>query len=119
MMHRFGSKVIVFERGEQILSREDAEIAEALANCLRREGVEIQLNAAIEQVRKFSDGQVGITFRTPKGKQEWTGSRLLVAMARAPITKDLDLPAAGVETNPKGFIKVNDRLETNVPESGQ
>jgi probable pyridine nucleotide-disulfide oxidoreductase len=114
MMHRFGSKVTVFERGGQILSREDAEVAEALANCLRREGVEVQLNAAVEQVRKFSDGQVGITFRTPKGKEEWTGSHLLVALGRAPVTKDLDLPAAGIETTAKGFIKVNDRLETNV-----
>ena len=55
-----------------------------------------------------------VTFRTPKGKQEWTGSHLLVALGRAPVTKDLDLPAAGVETTAKGFIKVNDRLETNV-----
>ncbi len=115
MMHRFGSKVIVFERGEQILSREDAEIAEALASCLRGEGVEIQLNSAVERVRKLADDQVGVTFRTPEGKREWTGSHLLVALGRAPVTKDLALPAAGVETTAKGFIKVNDRLETNVP----
>src|SRR5258708_3558192 len=114
MMHRFGSKVTVLERGGQILSREDAEIAETLANCLRGEGVEIQLNAAVEKARRFSDGQVGVTFQTPKGKQEWTGSHLLVALGRTPVTKDLDLPAAEVETNPRGFIKVNDRLETNV-----
>jgi len=114
MMHRFGSKVTVLERGGQILSREDAEVAETLANCLRGEGVEIQLNAAVEKVRRFSDGQVGATFQTPKGKQEWTGSHLLVALGRTPVTKDLDLPAAEVETNPRGFIKVNDRLETNV-----
>jgi pyruvate/2-oxoglutarate dehydrogenase complex dihydrolipoamide dehydrogenase (E3) component len=104
MMHRFGSKVTVLERGEQILSREDADVAEALANCLRGEGVEIQLNAAVEQVRKFSDGQVGITFRTPKGKQEWTGSHLLVALGRAPVTKDLDLPAAGIETTARRAV---------------
>jgi pyruvate/2-oxoglutarate dehydrogenase complex dihydrolipoamide dehydrogenase (E3) component len=115
MMHRFGSKVIVFERGDQILSREDAEVAEALANCLRREGIEIQLNAAVEEIRKSSEGQVGITFRTPNGKQERTGSHLLVALGRTPVTKDLNLPAAGVETTAKGFIKVNDRLETKVP----
>ncbi len=114
MMHRFGSKVTVLERGGQILSREDAEIAETLANCLRGEGVEIQLNAAVEKARRFSDGQVGVTFQTPKGKQEWTGSHLLVALGRTPVTKDLDLPAAEVETNPRGFIKVNDRLETGI-----
>jgi probable pyridine nucleotide-disulfide oxidoreductase len=79
-----------------------------------RRGVEIQLNAAVEQIRKLSDGQFGITFRTPEGKQESTESHLLVAMGRAPVTKDLDLPAAGTETTAKGFIKVNDRLETNV-----
>jgi pyruvate/2-oxoglutarate dehydrogenase complex dihydrolipoamide dehydrogenase (E3) component len=114
MMHRFGSKVTVLERGGQVLSREDTEVAETLANYLRGEGVEIQLNAAIEKIRKFSDGQVGVTFQTPERKQDWTGSHLLVALGRAPVTKDLDLPAAGVETTPRGFIKVNDRLETNV-----
>jgi probable pyridine nucleotide-disulfide oxidoreductase len=114
MMHRFGSRVTVLERGDHILSHEDADVAEALANCLRREGIEIRLNAAVEQVHKLTDGQVNVTFRTPKGKEEWTGSHLLVALGRSPITKDLDLAAAGVETTAKGFIKVNDRLETSV-----
>jgi pyruvate/2-oxoglutarate dehydrogenase complex dihydrolipoamide dehydrogenase (E3) component len=115
MMHRFGSKVTVLERGAQILGHEDAEIVEALVACLRREGVEFQLNATVEQVRQISDAQVGVTFRTPKEKQEWTGSHVLVAMGRVPVTKDLGLATAGVETTAKGYIKVNDRLETNVP----
>jgi pyruvate/2-oxoglutarate dehydrogenase complex dihydrolipoamide dehydrogenase (E3) component len=114
MMHRFGSKVTVLDRGPQILSHEDVDVAAALVNCLQREGIEFQLNAVVEQVRKFSDGAVGVTFQTPKGKQEWAGSHLLAALGRAPITKDLDLPAAGIETTDKGFVKVNDRLETNV-----
>ena len=114
MMHRFGSEVTVFERSGQILRHEDAEIVETLADCLQREGVKIELNAAVEQARKSFDDQVKVTVRTPKGKQEWTGSHLLVALGRAPVTGDLDLPAAGVETDGKGFIKVNDRLETNV-----
>jgi pyruvate/2-oxoglutarate dehydrogenase complex dihydrolipoamide dehydrogenase (E3) component len=114
MMHRFGSKVTVLERGAQIRGHEDAEVVEALVTCLRREGIEFQLNAAVEQVRQISDAQVGVTFRTPKEKQEWTGSHVLVAMGRVPVTKDLGLAAAGVETTAKGYIKVNDRLETNV-----
>jgi pyruvate/2-oxoglutarate dehydrogenase complex dihydrolipoamide dehydrogenase (E3) component len=65
-------------------------------------------------VNQSSDGQVSVTFQTPKGKQEWMGSDLLVALGRVPVTKDLDLAAAGVEMTAKGFIKVNDRLETNV-----
>lgn len=64
MMRRFGSKVTVLERGAQILSHEDAEVVEALANCLRREGIEFELNAAVEQVCKSSDGQVRVTFRS-------------------------------------------------------
>jgi probable pyridine nucleotide-disulfide oxidoreductase len=114
MMHRFGSKVTVLERGAQILSHEDAEVAEALVNCLQREGIEFQFNAAVEQVRNASASKVGVTFRTSQGKEEWVGSHVLVALGRAPVTKDLDLAAAGVETTTKGFIKVNDRLETNV-----
>ena len=114
MMHRFGSEVTVLDRGAQILSHEDAEVAQALANCLQREGIEFQYNAAVEQVCKGSAGEVSVVFRTPNGREEWTGSHLLVALGRAPVTKDLDLPAAGVETTTNGFIKVNDRLETNV-----
>jgi pyruvate/2-oxoglutarate dehydrogenase complex dihydrolipoamide dehydrogenase (E3) component len=114
MMQRFGSMVTIVERGGQILSQEDPDVAEALANCLRREGIEIHLNAAVEQVYQSPEGQVSVLCRTPKGQQEWTGSHLLVALGRAPITKDLDLPAVRVETTPNGYIKVNDRLETNV-----
>ena len=115
MMHRFGSKVTVLERGSQILSHEDVEVAGALANCLQGEGVEIQLSAAVEQINELSDGQIRVRFRTPNGEREWKGSHLLVALGRSPVTKDMDLAAAGVETTAKGFIKVNDRLETNVP----
>jgi probable pyridine nucleotide-disulfide oxidoreductase len=114
MMLRFGSKVTVLDRGAQILNREDLEVAEVLANCLQKEGIEFQLNASVEQIRQSSEGGVSVSFRTPTGKGEWTGSHLLVALGRAPATKNLDLPAAGVETTSKGFIKVNDRLETNV-----
>jgi pyruvate/2-oxoglutarate dehydrogenase complex dihydrolipoamide dehydrogenase (E3) component len=85
-----------------------------LANCLQREGIEFRFNAAVEQVCKGSAGEVSVVFRTPNGREEWIGSHLLVALGRAPVTKDLDLPAAGVETTTNGFIKVNDRLETNV-----
>jgi probable pyridine nucleotide-disulfide oxidoreductase len=115
LMQRFGSKVTILERGAQILSHEDVEVAEALAKCLQREGIELQLNSDIEQIYKSSGGQVGVSFRTPDGREEWIGSHLLIALGRAPVTKELNLPAAGVETNTNGFIKVNDRLETNIP----
>ncbi len=115
MMRRFGSEVTVLERGEQILGREDGDVADALADVLRGKGIEIRLQAAVQRVWKGADGQVGAVYQTPKGKQEWTGSHLLVALGRTPVTEALDLPTAGVETDAKGFIQVNDRLETNVP----
>jgi probable pyridine nucleotide-disulfide oxidoreductase len=115
MMQRFGSTVTVFERGGQILSHEDPEVAETLTNCLRREGIEVQLNAKVEEVYKLPDGQVGVRAETPLGKEEWTGSHLLASLGRVPITKELDLTRAEVETTTHGYIKVNERLETNVP----
>ena len=105
MMHRFGSKVTVLERGAQILSREDPEVAGVLANCLRQEGIEIQLHAAVEQVYKSSDFQVGVTFRTPKGKREWTGSHLLVAMGRAPVTATWTYPLREWKQLPKALLR--------------
>ena len=69
MMHRFGSKVTVLERGAQILSHEDAEVAEALANCLQREGIEFQLNAAVEQVCKVLTVKWVSPFARPKEKR--------------------------------------------------
>ncbi|HEY0792478.1 MAG TPA: mercuric reductase [Chthoniobacterales bacterium] len=114
MMHRFGSQVTLLERGRQLVGQEDSDMAEALASILTNEGIEIRLDAAVEQIRNVTDDVVKVAFRTPKGPQEWTGSHVLVALGRAPVTNALNLPAAGVETTAKGFIKVNDRLETNV-----
>ncbi|MBV9998873.1 MAG: mercuric reductase [Verrucomicrobia bacterium] len=115
MMQRFGSRVTVLERGGQILSHEDADIAELLANHLQSEGVEFHRQSAVKEVRPLPDGQAAVAYEMPEGRREWIGTHLLVALGRAPVTKDLELAAAGVETTAKGFIKVNDRLETNVP----
>ena len=92
MFRRFGSRVTIVHRGSQLLTREDPDVAEEVAKILREDGLEIQLNSNA----------------TP------TGSHLLIATGRAPNTASLNLPAAGIETNPKGFIAVDERLETNV-----
>jgi pyruvate/2-oxoglutarate dehydrogenase complex dihydrolipoamide dehydrogenase (E3) component len=114
MMHRFGSKVTVLERGEQILSREDAEVAGALANCLRGEGVEIQLNAAIEQVRKFSDGQVGITFPDARRKTGIDGIPPVGRHGACSRYQGPELTRCGRRNDRQGFYQSQHRLETNV-----
>jgi pyruvate/2-oxoglutarate dehydrogenase complex dihydrolipoamide dehydrogenase (E3) component len=115
MFRRFGSEVTVVERGEQLLGREDADVAEAVAEILRQDGVEVLLETQAERAEQTEDGRIRLTIRTPEGERTLEGSHLLAAAGRPPNTDRLNLEAAGVETDRRGFIKVNERLETNVP----
>jgi pyruvate/2-oxoglutarate dehydrogenase complex dihydrolipoamide dehydrogenase (E3) component len=116
MFRRFGSRVTMIERGDRLMSREDAEVSDALAEILRGEGIEILLGHEAERVRRAGDGIE--VFSRAKGASEATktiGSHLLVAVGRTPNTEGLGLETAGVVTDEKGYVTVNDRLETNVP----
>jgi pyruvate/2-oxoglutarate dehydrogenase complex dihydrolipoamide dehydrogenase (E3) component len=115
MFRRFGSEVTVVQRGRQLLSREDADVAEAVAEILREDGIEVLLETRAERAEQTEDGTIRLTIRTPEGESTLEGSHLLVAAGRPPNTDQLNLEAAGVETDKRGFIKVNERLETNVP----
>jgi pyruvate/2-oxoglutarate dehydrogenase complex dihydrolipoamide dehydrogenase (E3) component len=113
MFRRFGSEVTVLQGGPQILPKEDEDIATALQSALEAEGIKIQLKA---KVVKANESWGEITLSLGDGKQSVTGSHLLVAAGRTPQTRDLDLGKAGVETDKKGYIVVNDRLETTAPD---
>ena len=113
MFRRFGSEVTVVQRGGQLVPREDADVGEAVAEILRGEGLEVLLQADALAVESTTDG-LRLTVRTPEGERELEGSHLLVAAGRPPNTDTLGLPAAGIETDKRGFVKVNERLETNV-----
>jgi pyruvate/2-oxoglutarate dehydrogenase complex dihydrolipoamide dehydrogenase (E3) component len=115
MFRRFGSKVTIVQRSSQLLSREDADVAEAVANILREDGVEVLLETNALRADQGSDGSPQLTVRTPAGESILNGSHLLVAAGRVPNTERLNLPAAGVRADKGGFIQVNERLETNVP----
>jgi len=115
MFRRFGSEVTVVQRGKQLMSREDADVAEAIAEIMRQDGVEVLLEAQPQRVEQSDDGKVRLTVSTPNGERVLEGSHLLVAAGRPPNTDTLDLEAAGVETDKRGFVKTNERLETNVP----
>ncbi len=114
MFRRFGSRVTVIHQSEQILPREDPEVAAELQKALEAEGVAFALNARTTRVEK-SSGQIVLSGEGPGGRVTFSGSHLLVATGRIPNSDGLGLDKAGVQTDSKGFVKVNARLETNVP----
>jgi pyruvate/2-oxoglutarate dehydrogenase complex dihydrolipoamide dehydrogenase (E3) component len=114
MFRRFGSRVTVIHNQAQIVPREDPEVAAELQKILEGEGIIFQLSALTTRVEQKS-GSVEVTLITPSGPVEVSGTHLLCAVGRGPNTADLGLEKAGVETDKRGFICVNDRLETNVP----
>jgi pyruvate/2-oxoglutarate dehydrogenase complex dihydrolipoamide dehydrogenase (E3) component len=114
MFRRFGSRVTVVQRGSRLLGREDEDIAEAIAGVLREDGISVLLDT--EAVSAEPDGGgVRLNVRGSGGEESVVGSHLLVAVGRAPNTDRLDLDKAGVEADKRGFIRVDERLATNVP----
>lgn len=112
---RFGAAVTVLQRGPQIAAREDPDVAEVLMQQFAEEGIDVVLNAHTLQVEGRSGAQVRLRVRTSAGEQTIEGSDLLVAAGRVPNTKDIGLDAAGVQLDERGYIKVNERLETTAP----
>jgi pyruvate/2-oxoglutarate dehydrogenase complex dihydrolipoamide dehydrogenase (E3) component len=106
--------VTIVHRDEQILPHEDADVAAALQAALEAEGVRFILGATTKRVEK-RDGGVAIQLESRGSAETLSGSHLLVATGRRPNTDDLGLPEAGVETDERGFVRVNNRLETSVP----
>ncbi len=113
MFRRFGSRVTVVQRGPQLLGREDQDVAEAVASIMKEDGIEILLEADAVRAAPSSAG-VSLSVRWEGKEQTIDGSHLLLAAGRVPNSDALNLPTAGIETDRAGFIKVNDRLETNV-----
>ncbi len=115
MFRRFGSRVTVLQRGKQLLPREDADVTEELTKILREDGLDIIVEADTKQVDLDGDSKIKLTVMTPDGEQSIVGSHVLVSAGRIPNTDALNLPAAGIESDGRGYVKVNEHLETNVP----
>ena len=113
LFRRLGSSVTIVQSSRQLLSGEDADIAEQVAAILKQDGVTILLNAKAERAKK-AGAQIKLTVRTGKTLRTIAGSHLLVATGRVPNTDSLNVGAAGIATDDGGFIKVNGKLETNV-----
>jgi pyruvate/2-oxoglutarate dehydrogenase complex dihydrolipoamide dehydrogenase (E3) component len=112
---RFGSRVTVGETGSQLMSREDADVADEVRRILRDEGIEILTGAEPLKVDGRSGQGVRVTLRTSSGEQVIEGSDLLVAVGRTPNTAGIGLEEAGVALDARGYIRVNERLETTAP----
>jgi len=118
-LRRFGSKVTIVDRNGRLMSKEDPDICEALRSLLADEGVDILLNARIKTVSGKSGDSVTVVVEQ-NGEQNGNetvlrGSHVLVATGRNPNTEGLGLELTGVELTDRGYIKVNERLETTAP----
>ncbi|WP_117192197.1 FAD-containing oxidoreductase [Rhizobium terrae] len=111
MYRRFGAEVTVVEKGPRLVSREDEDISDAIRSILEAEGVTVITGADDIRFRKHEDG---VAVHVGAGKSEVIGSDLLLAVGRRPNTDDLGLDKAGVETDARGYIKVDDHLATSV-----
>lgn len=112
---RFGSRVTVVEYGPQLLGHEDPDVAEAIRAIFEGEGIDVILGAETRAVEGRSGDRVHCHVRTAAGERVLEGSDALVAAGRTPNTKGIGLDRAGVELDARGYIRVNDRLETSAP----
>ena len=111
---RFGSAVTVVELAPHLIAREDQDVSQAVADFLREEGIDIRVNSKVVGV----EGQVGdisVTVEMAGNRSKVAGSHLLLAIGRRPNTDDLGLDKAGIATDSRGYIQVDDQLRTNVP----
>jgi len=114
MYRRFGSRVTVIEMNDRLIPREDPDISAAVKRILAAEGIKFRLSAKCLAVAKRSD-QIAVAVDCASGAPEILASHLLLAVGRIPNTGDLGLDKAGVATDARGFITVDDELRTNVP----
>lgn len=114
MYRRFGSKVTVVEMAPRLIGREDEEVSTEIKSILETAGIDVRLNAACIGLEKRGD-QVAVTASCEPGPEAIVGSHVLLAVGRKPNTDDLGLDKAGLETDSRGNVVVDDQLQTNVP----
>lgn len=113
---RFGSEVTIVEGGPQVMGREDADAAREIRRILADEGIEIHVGAQLLKVSGQSGNKVSLALRDSDGERKIQGSHILVAAGRVPNTAGAGLDKAGVQLDERGFVKVNERLETSAPD---
>jgi pyruvate/2-oxoglutarate dehydrogenase complex dihydrolipoamide dehydrogenase (E3) component len=114
MFRRFGSEVTIGDPAPQLLGKEDRDISDALLAILRQDGIEVLLRTKAVLAERLANGTLGVTVESNSGRRLIIGTHILVAAGRKPNTDELGLDAAGIATDDRGFVTVNERLETNV-----
>lgn len=117
MFRRFGSKVTILDRGDQLLKNEDPEFGEAIAQIFKEEGIEVHLNSDCISAKNV-EGRVEVSVNCEDGSPTLTGSHLLLATGRIPNTASLGFENTKVELDERGYIKVNDTLQTTANHIG-
>jgi pyruvate/2-oxoglutarate dehydrogenase complex dihydrolipoamide dehydrogenase (E3) component len=110
---RFGSRVTIVHRGPRVMGREDSDVSDEIQQVFDAEGIDVLLQAEVVRVDGRSGARVSLTVRLPEGHRTIDGSDLLIAVGRTPSTADIGLDAAGVALDARGYVGVNDRLETS------
>jgi pyruvate/2-oxoglutarate dehydrogenase complex dihydrolipoamide dehydrogenase (E3) component len=114
---RFGSRVTIIDHGPQLAGREDPDVSQEVRRIVEAEGVEVLLSTKVEEVDGRSGARVRARARTPDGERTIEGTDILVAAGRTPNTRGVGLEESGIELTSRGYIRVNERLETTAPDT--
>ena len=114
-MGRFGSRVTLIARDPQLAPKEDADVAQAILELFRDEGIEVLLRTQVLSIKGLSGESVEVLIENEAGTHAITGTDILAALGRVPNTQGIGLEKAGIEITKHGHIRVNDRLETTAP----
>ncbi len=114
-MRRFGSKVTVIDRNDRLLHAEDDDVTEALGSLFQHDGIDMVLKATVRRVSGRSGDSVSVVVEQEGKEKTITGTHLLVAAGRRPNTENIGLETAGIAVTERGYLKVNERLETSAP----
>ncbi len=115
MFHRFGTRVTILERGQVILSSYEPEVSNAITFALRDEGIDLVTEASVERVSQESAHAIEVIARLGEKERIFKAHKLLVATGRQPNTDNAGLDSVGIRLDGQGFVKVNDELQTNIP----
>lgn len=115
IFRRLGSEVTILERSSQLMFREDPDIAAEVQKFLEEEGVTVKLNSSLDEVEKTPASDISISFFQEGDRKTITGSHFVTAVGRIPNSDSLALEKAGVDTDSRGYISVNDHLQSSVP----